>query len=375
MLSSYWESIRTGFFAFVGVGALVLLPLVALHYYRFGRVEPRRALVLYGLLAYGLVALALIFLPFPARSQVCQGEQMLSTTPFQWVTDVRNNLAATGRSGLPAVVTSSAFVQQAFNVALFVPLGVVLRKSYGRGPLTVVAIGFALSLAVEVVQYTGNFGVYPCPYRISDVDDLISNTGGALLGWVLAPAALVVPAVPPSADSAAPAGTVTVPRRVVGLMADLLVLLVISRLVLPEEPGWFLAAAVALRVALPSLTGGRTAGGWLLRYQVRRADGAWANPARIAVRELFGVTGFLAYAVLVSPALGTWGDLAVVALVLLGAFAVPVFRRDQRGWHERISGTRAVSTAIAEPGPGGPAQGGEPLQRRSTAREPQPDRR
>lgn len=351
MLSSYLESIRTGFFAFVGVGALVLLPLVALHYYRFGRVEPRRALVLYGLLAYGLVALALIFLPFPARSEVCQGEQMLSTTPFQWITDVRNNLTATGRSGIQAVVTSSAFVQQAFNVALFVPLGVVLRKSYGKGPFAVVAIGFALSLAVEVVQYTGNFGVYPCPYRISDVDDLISNTGGALLGWLVAPAALVVPAVPASADSAAPPGTVTVPRRVVGLMVDLLVLLVLGKLVLPDDPRWFLAATAALRVVLPAVAGGRTPGGWLLRYRFRRADGAWANPARIAVRELLGVTGFLAYAVLVSPALGTWGDLVVVALVVLGTFAVPVFRRDQRGWHERISGTRAVSTAEPLPAP------------------------
>ena len=43
MMASYWETARTGFLAFVGVGLLVLLPLVLLHYFRFRRVEPRRA--------------------------------------------------------------------------------------------------------------------------------------------------------------------------------------------------------------------------------------------------------------------------------------------------------------------------------------------
>jgi glycopeptide antibiotics resistance protein len=347
MLSSYLDSVRTGFLTFVGIGALVLLPLVALHYYRFGRVEPRRALVLYALLAYGLVALALIFLPFPARSQVCQGEQMLSTTPFQWVTDMRNNLAYYGKSGIQAMVTSSAFAQQAFNVALFVPLGIVLRKAYRKGPLAVIAIGLGLSLLIEVVQYTGNLGVYPCPYRIADVDDLISNTTGSLLGWMLAPMAIIVPAVPAEDESVAPRGTVSVPRRTLALLVDLLVLVVIAKLALPDDPRWALAVAVLIRVVLPAATGGWTPGGWLLRYRIRRFDGTWANPARIALRELLGVTGLFAYTTLISPlfdtGLGFGLDLLVVAVVFLGTFVVPVFRRDQLGWHERASGTRGVA--------------------------------
>jgi len=346
MVSSYLESVRTGFLTFVGIGALALLPLVALHYYRFGRVEPRRALVLYGLLAYGLVALALIFLPFPDRSQVCHGEQMLSTVPFQWVTDMRNNMAYYGRSGIGAMVTSSAFAQQAFNLALFMPLGIVLRKAYGKGPLATIAIGLGVSLIVEVVQYTGNLGVYPCPYRIADVDDLISNTTGSLLGWMVAPVALVVPAVRSADESTAPAGTISVPRKTLAFVVDAVVVLMITRLLLPDLR-WALGLAVALRVVLPSATGGWTPGGWLLRYRIRQLDGARANPVRIAVRELLGGTGLFAYAVLVSPLFDTWQgfglDLLVVALVVLGTFAAPVFRRDQLGWHERAAGTRGVA--------------------------------
>ncbi|QQQ75711.1 VanZ family protein [Saccharothrix sp. 6-C] len=343
MLSSYLESIRTGFAAFVGVGVLVLLPLIALHYYRFGRVEPRRAVVLYGLLAYGLVALALIFLPFPS-SLVCDGETMLSTRPFQWVTDMRHNLAANGRSGLGAVVTSTAFLQQAFNVALFVPLGVVLRKSYGRGAFAVVAIGLGISLAVEVVQYTGNLGVYPCPYRIADVDDLISNTTGALVGWMLAPVALVVPAVPHPDASTAPPHTVTVPRRFAALMVDVVILIVGTHLVFGDNLWWLVALTVAIRVVLPSATG-RTPGGWLLRYRLGRADGGRANPLRVFLRELLGVTGLVTYAAVAPSEWWFALDLCVLAFVVLGAFAVPVFRRDQRGWPDLLAGTRAVPAA------------------------------
>ncbi|WP_367135290.1 VanZ family protein [Saccharothrix sp. HUAS TT1] len=342
MLSSYLESVRTGFAAFVGVGALVLLPLVALHYHRFGRVEPRRAVVLYGLLAYGLVALALIFLPFPT-ALVCDGQQMLSTRPFQWVTDMRNNMAANGRSGLGAMATSTAFLQQAFNVALFVPLGVVLRKAYRRGPLAVVAIGLGISLAVEVVQYSGNLGAYPCPYRISDVDDLISNTAGSLLGWMIAPVALVVPAVPHPDASTAPPDTVTVPRRLMALLVDVL-LLVLVAYATGAGRWWVVGLAVGVRIALPAATGGLTPGSWLLRYRLRRPDGARANPLRIASREVLGVTGLIAYVAL-APS-GWWFalDLAVLALVVLGAFVIPVFRRDQRGWPDLAAGTTALPT-------------------------------
>ncbi|PSL54522.1 glycopeptide antibiotics resistance protein [Saccharothrix carnea] len=355
MLSSYLESVRTGFAAFVGVGVLVLLPLVALHYYRFGRVEPRRALVLYGLLAYGLVALALIFLPFPTR--VCTGEEMLSTTPFRWVTDMRNNLAANGRSGPGAVVTSTVFLQQVFNVALFVPLGVVLRKAYGRGPLAVVAIGLGISLAVEVVQYTGNLGAYACPYRIADVDDLISNTTGSLLGWMIAPVALVVPAVPHPDASTAPPDTVTVPRRLVALVVDVVLLIAVVHLVFDNNPWSIAALAATLRIVLPATTGW-TAGGWLLRYRLRRADGTRANPFRIALRELAGVTGLITYAALAPTEWWFALDLSVLALVVLGAFVVPVFRRDQRGWPDLLADTRAVPTSPEAARPGSRAARG-----------------
>lgn len=49
----------------------------------------------------------------------------------------------------------------------------------------VLLAGAAVSLLTETAQLTGIFGLYPCSYRLFDVDDLLLNTGGAGLGFAL----------------------------------------------------------------------------------------------------------------------------------------------------------------------------------------------
>ena len=61
------------------------------------------------------------------------------------------------------------------NIALFVPLGFFLLLAARRPLPWVVAVGAATSLAVETAQYV--MGT-----RVSDVDDVVLNTAGTLLG-------------------------------------------------------------------------------------------------------------------------------------------------------------------------------------------------
>lgn len=65
------------------------------------------------------------------------------------------------------------------NVAMFVPLGWLLALVIRRRRILIAAIvGFGLSALIEVVQwFTG---------RISDIDDLILNGSGAVLGACVA---------------------------------------------------------------------------------------------------------------------------------------------------------------------------------------------
>lgn len=46
--------------------------------------------------------------------------------------------------------------------------------------------GVGLTLAVELTQLTGLWGLYPCAYRQFDVDDLILNSLGVVVGYFVA---------------------------------------------------------------------------------------------------------------------------------------------------------------------------------------------
>ena len=66
----------------------------------------------------------------------------------------------------------------ALNMLLFVPLGAVLPLLWRSCRLyKTVAIGFSLSLLIELSQLFN--------YRATDIDDLLMNTLGTLLGYIL----------------------------------------------------------------------------------------------------------------------------------------------------------------------------------------------
>lgn len=76
--------------------------------------------------------------------------------------------------------TRRYLIQLALNAALFVPFGflvpVLWRELRSWG--TVTGAGFLTSLLIECIQL--------CSFRATDVDDLIMNTLGAFVGYMLA---------------------------------------------------------------------------------------------------------------------------------------------------------------------------------------------
>lgn len=133
---------------------------------------------------YACFVASAVFLPLPGpySTPLRQGIQL---EPFQWVDDVHRELGYTGFS-LTQVFTAPAFEGAALNILLFVPLGIFARMLFKRGFIGTMLIGFACSLLIEVTQLTANWGTAPLQYRIFDVDDLIDNTAGAVIGWIAA---------------------------------------------------------------------------------------------------------------------------------------------------------------------------------------------
>lgn len=129
----------------------------------------------------GLVA-AVVFLPLPGPT-TRPPRQTIQLVPFQWIADMHRELRHSGFS-LTHAVTTPAFEGAALNVLLFVPLGIFARMLFKRGLIGTALLGFGCSLFIETTQLTANWGTAAIQYRIFDVDDLLTNTTGAVLGWV-----------------------------------------------------------------------------------------------------------------------------------------------------------------------------------------------
>ena len=67
--------------------------------------------------------------------------------------------------------------QPVLNILLFVPLGILIA-TWGWRLLPVFAVGFVASFAIETTQFLMNDG------RTADINDVIMNTLGAVVGWL-----------------------------------------------------------------------------------------------------------------------------------------------------------------------------------------------
>lgn len=193
------------------VAAIVLLiPTAAVQYRLDGRLGPRDLMVLVGAAVYGLALWTYTLLPTPPRGDYrCRTPQL----------DLFGTISLIGlpeQGGVRALLREPALLQVALNVMLFVPLGYFVRVIARRGVAVATAGGLAVSLLIEVTQRTGDWGLYHCAYRRFDVDDLLVNTLGALVGSLLS--LLVVRrrtgAAPPLPTS------ISWGRRMIGMLCD-----------------------------------------------------------------------------------------------------------------------------------------------------------
>jgi len=73
---------------------------------------------------------------------------------------------------------SSMLLNLIGNTAMFIPTGILTPLIYNRKFFGTMLTGFLISLTIEIIQL-------PFAVRASDVDDLILNTLGCLIGYIL----------------------------------------------------------------------------------------------------------------------------------------------------------------------------------------------
>jgi Glycopeptide antibiotics resistance protein len=284
----------------VVVGMLLFVPFVAVQYRRHGRLTAWQTLLWAAFLVYALALWTYTLLPLPNPGTVrCLPAQ---TVPFTFVDDILRYPA----DSVSRLVRNPAVLQVALNVCLFVPLGFFLRMVWRRGFLVATGTGLAISLVIELTQLTGVWGIYPCAYRLFDVDDLIANTTGAALGGLLSRGLnpwLARRAGEPMPSRPQP---VTIRRRLLGMLCDalsvwlvgsaaLIVFNLVRAGVVGGDPTSFVRTPISTLVpfvvlgALVLVTGG-TVGDHavLLRWE----GGVRPQPLARALRYLAGIGGW-----------------------------------------------------------------------------------
>jgi glycopeptide antibiotics resistance protein len=315
----------------VALAAVLFVPFAATMYRRHGTMTFARSAGWAAFLIYALGIGAYTLLPLPDPSTIhCVHPQL---RPFASLADMRRH----GLGSVHEIAANPVIVQLLLNVALFVPLGFFLRGLLRRGVVASGIVGLAWSVLIEVTQVTGVWGVYSCAYRVFDVDDLMTNTLGAVIGGVLA-RAVIRPSRPSPPVAGGPVG-VGVGRRLVGMTCDVVTVVLVGGVAealaiaagrltaLPSfSPGvlaWSAPAALELGWVLVR---GQTVGDWAVRLRFT-SNGRWVLARRLA-RYAGGIGGYMAILYLATPA--TW--VIPFVIVSVGALAWPKDHRGLPGW-------------------------------------------
>lgn len=193
-MPSYKIPLVTAFLVFALIAFLGTVPWTIYQYRKHGYFSFWRNVVIFSFIYYGLTAFFLVSLPLPQNRNndvvfkdhvYTQLKSLNMLSNFQQVP----GFIPTQIRTYPILFKSFTFLEVFFNIALLFPLGVYLRYFLKKAKKWYVALGFvfATTLFFEVSQLTALFGYYAHPYRLFDVDDLLTNTIGGMLGFLMAP--------------------------------------------------------------------------------------------------------------------------------------------------------------------------------------------
>lgn len=288
-MGSYVNNIRVAAFLFPLLSALLSLPYAIYQYRKYGSISLWKTFLVFSFIFYLMCAYFMVILPLPAdRSILIPSAQHPQLHPLSFL----DNFTMADLSSLSTFRGLIAFLRRPdvytvyFNVLLTVPFGLYLRYLFHRTWWQTLIMGFCFSLFFEISQLSGLFGIYEHPYRLFDVDDLITNTTGAMLGfWASIPLCHFLPDLREVDERSIVRGSehTSFTRRLIAFAIDMAVTAAVlwawrhfiaggSTGRYDTLAGLLVSTGVAFML-IPCITRGQTIGHMVLRLRVVRPDG------------------------------------------------------------------------------------------------------
>lgn len=153
---------------------LLTLPFLVILYRRDGWLALGTIFAIYAAILYAIGLICFTLYPLPSGSSgpgITYGIEPI-LNPLNFVNDI-------SKDGTKAVF------QLVFNIVLFVPLGFIAKTLLKLKFPFAILLALVCTCLIETAQLTGLFGMYPFAFRTFDVDDIICNTLGGVIGWML----------------------------------------------------------------------------------------------------------------------------------------------------------------------------------------------
>lgn len=275
----YKIPIEFAFIVFPFIAFILTIPFLIHQYRKYGGIPILKSACFYSLILYLICAYFLVMLPLPDIADVAK-----MTGPktqlhlFQFVKDIMLtvNFNISGITDVINILKSPTVYIVLFNIVLTLPLGVYLRYFFKKKWYHTIVYSFLLSLFFELTQLSGLYGIYPRPYRLFDVDDLLINTLGGLIGHMITP---IFTIFLPTRDelevkSYKKGQKVTLLRRVMSLIIDIFILSIlsiVSRILFHNtlfEQYYAIITLFIYYILIPIFTSGKTFGKKVLRLKI-----------------------------------------------------------------------------------------------------------
>ena len=277
-MSVYKIPITTAFIFFPLIAFIFTLPFLIYQYRKYGSIPFLRSAIFYSFILYLLCMYFLIILPLPSIEEV---KNLTTPTtqliPFDFLRDILTiSFDWKSLTSYLNLIQSPVFYIAVFNILLTVPFGIYLRYYFECKWYKVLIFGFLLSLFFELTQLSGLYGIYPRAYRLFDVDDLILNTTGTMLGFLITPLiAIILPTRKELDEKSFKKGKrVTFFRRALSYMIDfffltitfLIIKILLHNTVFSEYTS--IITLIFYYLLIPLVTSGKTFGKMILKLQV-----------------------------------------------------------------------------------------------------------
>ncbi|MHC5251352.1 VanZ family protein [Listeria kieliensis] len=376
-MSSYLFPIEVALIFFPFLALFLTIPFAIYSYRKFGSITFMRVFIIFTFIFYLMSAFFLTLLPLPDMQHIAQMKAPTpQLIPFTFVREFLDQTVfsfSNPATYLRAMV-QNVVIQPIFNIFLLFPLGVYLRYYFRVSFKKALVLSFLISLFFEVTQLTGIYGIYPHAYRLFDVDDLMLNTLGGVIGFLMAPLFTFFLPTREAIDSLSTQKSerVSYIRRFLAYLIDWFFvggigfILTLTHL-LPEQVVsqttgnsyqhifYNIIIIFLYFILFPSITNGFTPGKWIVRIRIANISGT-----RVSFWQLLGRYSLFYYllgGLILVPLNQQVQEMATpqiqlilffISFLMFFLFAlhliVNFFRKDNRLFYEKMSHTVSIST-------------------------------